>query len=315
VAPQDCAARGANSSLAKLLHLLESRPETDALATHQADWLNGRLCGRFGVTDENNALKLGYDARRRCWPDWLDALSLPPGCLPQVRVPGTPLGRIEAALSRRWGLAPDTQLVCGTTDSTAGVIATGASNPGDAVTALGSTLVLKVIASEPVTAAEYGVYSHRLGDRWLVGGASNSGGAVLNRYFNACRLEQLSARIDASRPTGLDYYPLPGVGERFPLADPHKRPMLAPRPDSDVVFLQGLLEGIAGIEAKGYRLLADLGAPYPQRVLSVGGGAHNAQWTQIRRRLLNVPVQPARYGEAAYGAALLARDGRDERND
>ena len=306
-APADSAAAGATSSLAKLLYLLERCPVTQPRAAHQGDWLNGMLCGTFGICDENNALKLGYDARRRRWPDWIDALGLPDGCLPAVRPPGTPLGEITPALCQRWGLAPGASLVCGTTDSTAGVIATGALNVGDAVTALGSTLVLKVVSQQPVTASLHGVYSHRLGDRWLAGGASNTGGGVLAQFFDATQLAALSAQVDPRHPICLDYYPLPGVGERFPVADPHKQPRIHPRPKSDVRFLQGLLQAIARIERHGYRLLAGLGAPYPTRVLTVGGGADNVQWTEIRRRLLGVPVSPAQHREAAYGAALLAR--------
>jgi len=308
-APADSAATGASSSLAKLLYLLEHHACAQPLAAHQADWLGGMLCGRFGVCDENNALKLGYDAQQRRWPAWLAGLGLPPGCLPQVQPPGTPLGDILPALCERWGLAPGTQLVCGTTDSTAGVIATGARALGDAVTALGSTLVLKVISDKPVTSPRHGVYSHRLGDRWLVGGASNTGGAVLASYFDAEKIAALSAQIDPRHPICLEYYPLPGVGERFPVADPHLQSRVQPRPASDVRFLQGLLQGVARIELRGYRLLAELGAPWPTRVLTVGGGAMNAPWTELRRRLLRVPVMPAAHGEAAYGAALLAREG------
>src|SRR3712207_7580953 len=38
---------------------------------HQADWVAGRLLDRFARTDENNALKTGYDPVERRWPDWL----------------------------------------------------------------------------------------------------------------------------------------------------------------------------------------------------------------------------------------------------
>jgi sugar (pentulose or hexulose) kinase len=110
-----------------------------------------------------------------------------------------------------------------------------------------------------------------------------------------------------AQPTGLDYYPLPAVGERFPICDAQLEPRLDPRPASDAKFFQGILEGLASIEKRGYELLAELGAPYPSRVLTVGGGADNPGWTIIRERLLGVPVEKALYREAAYGAALLAR--------
>src|SRR3546814_17941127 len=62
----------------------------------------------------------------------------------------------------------------GTTDGVAAFIATQASGIGDAVTSLGSTLTLKILSARPIFAPAMGVYSHRLGERWLAGGASNS---------------------------------------------------------------------------------------------------------------------------------------------
>jgi hypothetical protein len=177
------------------------------------------------------------------------------------------------------------------------------------VTTLGTTLVVKVLSDRPVFAARYGVYSHRLGDSWLVGGASNSGGAVLRRFFADDELAALSARIDPARASPLDYYPLPRPGERFPVADPALLPRLDPRPADRVAFLHGVLEGLARIEALGYRRLAELGAPFPTRVLTTGGGAVNATWTAIRARHLGVPVSAVADRDAAYGAALLARAG------
>ncbi len=307
VAPQDSAARSPSSSLAKLLYLRGKLAEPHCLALHQADWLAGKLTGRFGISDENNALKMGYDPLERAWPDWMSRLQLRPGQLPTVVAPGTVIGRIDAGLAGRWGWPLDVEVVAGTTDSTAGFIATGAHATGHAVTALGSTLVLKVLSDKPVFAARYGVYSHRLGERWLVGGASNAGGSVLRRFFTAQQIAHYSGLMQPQTPTGLDYYPLPAPGERFPVCDPALQPRLTPRPASDVQFLQGILEGLGRIEQRGYERLAALGAPYPERVISVGGGAGNAPWTIIRRRMLGVPVTAARHQEAAYGAALLAR--------
>ncbi len=312
VAPAETAAHGASCSLAKLMWLLEHRPtQADGAhhALHQADWLVGRLTGCWGQSDANNCLKLGYDAVTERWPDWLDALQVPRGLLPEVRPPGTALAPLSAAARRALGLPADTRVVAGTTDSTAAILATGAAEPGEAVTSLGSTLVLKVLCERPVFAPAYGVYSQPLGHLWLVGGGSNAGGAVLRHYFSDAQMAQMGPLLDPSRPTGLDYYPLLRPGERFPVNDARLPPRVLPRPDDPIRFFQGLLEGIARIEADGYRRLAELGAPYPVAVRSVGGGAANAAWTQIRARLLDTRMVPAAHSEAAYGAALLARRG------
>lgn len=307
LAPPDSPARGPSSALAKLLYLLDQRPVgTPAHAAHQADWINGRLGGRFGLADENNVLKLGYDPLARAWPDWLARLPFPPGLLPRVRPVGVPLGSVTPAVAGQLGLPDDVLLVAGTTDSNAAALAAGIGRPGEAVTSLGSTLVLKVLSTRPIAAARYGVYSHRIGDHWLAGGASNAGGRVLRQHFSDAELVALSRHIDPSRPLGLGYYPLPGVGERFPYSDPQMSPRMHPVPADRGRFLQAILEGLADIEAQGYARLAQLGAPYPTRVYSAGGGAVNEAWRQIRERRLGVPVCRAVQTEAAYGVALLA---------
>jgi sugar (pentulose or hexulose) kinase len=307
IAPADCAAQGVASSLAKMLYLRETISEPIYLALHQADWLTGMLTGQFGTSDENNALKLGYDPLQRRWPDWLSRLNVQAEHLPEVLPAGSVIGTLSHRLAERWNLADGVQVVAGTTDSTAGFIAAGDDTTGTAVTALGSTLVVKVLSDQPVFAAHYGVYSHRLGDRWLLGGASNAGGATLLKFFTPCDIRRFTRLLKPQQLTGLDYYPLPATGERFPRPDPNLPPRLEPRPASDAVFFQGILEGLAAIEQRGYRLLAELGAPYPLRVFTVGGGAKNPGWIQIREQRLAVPVTAALHQQASFGAALLAR--------
>jgi sugar (pentulose or hexulose) kinase len=184
-------------------------------------------------------------------------------------------------------------------------------------------MVLKVVSDRPITNADYGIYSHRwdhgLGDSpqgclWLVGGASNVGGAVLRQFFEQQQLldlsEKLSDRLNPYYPSALDYYPLSQIGDRFPINDPLLKPRLEPRPSDPVEFLHGLLESMARIEAQGYALLQTMGAAPVTKVYTAGGGAKNAVWTKIRDRHLphlQSPSADPLKTEAAYGAALLAR--------
>ena len=307
VAPATAAVHSPSSSLAKLLWMQDQALlETGLKALHQADWVSGKLRGKYDCSDENNALKLGYDPVNRVWPDWLGQLNLPKYCLPTVVPAGTVLGPIHPDIAAQFGFSTDCQIVSGTTDSTATFIASGAQQLGDALTVLGSTLVIKILADKPIYSPELGIYSHRLGDQWLVGGASNSGGAVLKQFFDDKQLEQLSAQIELNKPVTLEYMPLPSVGERFPVNNPDLEPLMSPRPANDVDFLHALLESMSKIESQGYAALSKLGAPMPTSIRSSGGGAKNPQWQALRQKRLNVPFLTASHHEAAVGAALLA---------
>jgi sugar (pentulose or hexulose) kinase len=303
-APAESAAHGPTSGLAKALQL-QALDGVRAIV-HQADWVASRLTGLAPRSDENNALKTGYDPVARRWPAWIAATGLRDGLLPAVLVPGTPIAPLSAAIAERFGLPRRAMVCAGTTDGCAAFLATGAAQPGEAVTALGTTLVVKLMSERPIFAPRFGIYSHRIGDRWLAGGASNTGGGALARFFGPDAIAALSQRIDPARDSGLDYYPLARPGERFPVNDPDLAPRVAPRPADDALFLHGLLEGIARIERLSYERLAELGAGWPTALYTVGGGAANATWSALRSRIVGIPPAAARSEASAVGAARLA---------
>ena len=312
IAPDNHTVLSATSSLAKLLWFQDFREETaPTVFLHQADWLAFLLHGKLGISDYHNALKLGFDVDTLCYPNWLIegiAGAATPE-LPQVVAPGTPVGEVRAQVGDRFGFPRDCMICAGTTDSIAAFLASGVNLPGEAVTSLGSTLAVKLLSHTRVDDSRYGIYSHKLGDLWLVGGASNTGGAVLRHFFTDTELENYSTQIDPAQESLLDYYPLLKKGDRFPINDPNLPPRLEPRPTDSVEFLHGLLESIARIEARGYQLLQEFGATALTKVYTAGGGAKNSVWSAIRKRYLKVPVVMPIHTAAAYGTALLAMRG------
>lgn len=311
-APAESAVHGASSSLAKALYLLEKHPETEIFC-HQADWLASHLTGNYGISDENNCLKLGFDSIKQQWPDWIlsntENVTISADMLPKVVQPGANLGPVKPELIERYNLAENCIAIAGTTDSNAAVLATGANDIGDAVTSLGSTLVIKLFSEHPLFFPEYGIYSHRLNNHWLVGGASNSGGSVLLQHFSLAQLDKMTPQLKPEQNTGLNYYPLPSTGERFPVSDVNKQNMTTPRPEDDVDFFQALLEGMANIEAEGFNKLKALGGTSVKKIFTAGGGNKNIAWTKIRELTTGIPIVAAEYSEASYGCALLARQG------
>jgi len=299
------------------------------------------------VSDWHNALKLGYDVRSLEYPPWLmhclESIGIPAYVLPDVVAPGEAIGTVSLDFANLYGFSHETVLVGGTTDSNAAFIAAAAAGAsggvpsyGVAVTSLGSTLAIKMLSKTFVEDSNRGVYSHRFPilnanaskdgndktttDRqeelWLVGGASNVGCAVLRQEnFSNEELMDLSKDMDVSTDSLLKYYPLTKMGERFPIADGMKEPVLDPKPDSRQEYLKGVLQGIALVEVMGFEILGELGASpsFPNVVMTAGGGSKNDAWLQMRERLLkkcsggdNVTVRKADNAEASFGAAILA---------
>ncbi len=269
---------------------------------HQADWLMGWLLGDWRWGEEGNNLRLGWDLERRSWAGCIDALPWREA-LPQIRASGEILGSLGAEAAASLDLPVDCQVVAGSTDANAAVLAADPA-PEEGITVLGTTLVLKQFVPRPIRGP--GVSCHRVAGRWLAGGASNAGAGVLLRFFRPEQLAELSRQIDPDRPTGLQLRPIPARGERFPWDDPDLEPVLEPRPVSDARFLQALLEGLTSLECAGWERLRELGAPPIRRLITLGGGARNPQWRALRQRALGLPVLNRPELSASRGMALLA---------
>ena len=304
--PNGGSAASSSGSVARSLRLLEqlsAHPGSELLLRHQADWLMGWLLGDWSWGEEGNNLRLGWDLLNNQWAGGI-AGSNWASALPTVIPSGQLVGSIGDAAAAELKLPASCQIVSGTTDANAAVLA-AEPQEGDGVAVLGTTLVLKQFAPEPLSGP--GINNHRIAGRWLVGGASNAGGGVLRQFFSDEQLAELSRQINPERSTGLNLLPLPHKGERFPIDDPELEPVLEPRPVSDALYLQALLEGLSNIERQGWERLEQLGAPMMQRVLSVGGGANNPQWRALRQKLLNKPVLNRSKASPAAAMSRLAR--------
>ena len=301
LSPQDGPASSSSGSLARALHLVEQH-QAPLLLRHQADWISGWLLDDWSYGEEGNNLRLGWDLNKQSWPDsfisqpWWDAL-------PEIRASGSVLGALSPQRAKDLDLPEDLLVVAGTTDSNAAVLTADAEDD-EGITVLGSTLVLKQFTDQPL-APWPGTSNHRVGGRWLCGGASNAGAAVLKQLFPDIDLAELSRQIDPDLSSGLQLRPLPRCGERFPVDDPQLEPILTPRPVSDSLYLHGLLEGLTTIEQAGWQRLTSLGADPPKKIVTLGGGARNPQWRRLRERQLCVPIRSCNTPPAA-GVARLA---------
>jgi D-ribulokinase len=315
---------GPTWTLPTLLALLAEHPE--GRLRHQGDVVNAHLVGHPVATDTSSALKTGYDLLERRWPgEVLDALGVDPAHLPDVVLPGTPLGGLDAAVADRTGLRVGTPVVAGMTDGCAAQLGAGAVTPGSWNAVLGTTLVLKGVTEDLLHDPTGAVYSHLgpQGGWWLPGGASSTGAAVLAELVHPDCFEGHTEALLAEEPVGLPVvYPLSGRGERFPFAAPEASGFWlddgrARRLDELVGAVgerhafAGLAEGVAFVERLAFEHLGRLGADVDGPRTITGGATANRWWNQRRADVLGVPLHRPRHAEPALGMALLARAAAD----
>ncbi len=302
----------ASFALTKLVYLVRRQPalwERVHRVVHQTDWIVGMLCGCYDVTDVSTALKTGADPAGLTWPAAVESvLGISRQRLPSIVLPGTPVGTVTPRAAEATLLPAGTPVIAGCTDGTAGALASGASRTGDLNVTLGTTLVFKAIADDPLMDPLGAVYNHRHpAGGYLPGAASSTGGDWTRAWFPPeADLDQLGRQAAGRLPTGRVVYPLVKRGERFPfacaaaegfgqedLADPAER------------FAAGM-EGVAMLERMGIERLEALGLAVGPTLYATGGAVAGETWLRVRaavnRRTYCVP----RYPDCAVGAAVLA---------
>ena len=222
-------------------------------------------------------------------------------------LPGTPIGQVTAAAAKATGLPAGTPVVAGCTDGTAGCLASGAAAAGDLNVTLGTTLVFKAVAAEPLVDPAGAVYNHRHpGGGFLPGAASSTGAGWVADDFPTADLNQLGGQAAALLPTRRLVYPLATIGERFPFAVPTARGFgLADIASPAERFAAGM-EGTAQIERLGIERFESLGLRVGQTISQPAAPWRRTRGCEFAPRLRGgctpVPEQP----ECAVGAAVLA---------
>jgi xylulokinase len=300
---------GPSFSLVKAAWVRKTEPEVwqrTRYILHPADWLSGKLAGQFGISDFTNALKLGYDPESRSWIGTVRAAGLPEDRLPVVRRPGEQIGQVSSVAAAETGLPVRTSVLAGATDGMASVIASGASQPGDANTTLGTTLVWKVL-HDGKPAARSGIYFHlHPGGLWVPGAASNTGLGSIKTAGGTASLGEMDRLATNYFPTSVVCYMLPGQGERFPFANPKAESFVEGNPRDAGESYAAQLQAIGFVERWGYEILEECGVKVGDRVFSAGAAAKSPVLSQLRANILGRTVVQSRYSTAAFGAAILA---------
>lgn len=301
---------GTSYSLPRVLWLKEECPqiyERSAVIAHQADYIAGLLCGEYCTSDYSNALKTGYDLIDGKWPhEFADVFGLDLSKQPKIVRPGAPIANVSAQAAKEFGLSVRTVVTGGSTDGYASALAAGAVSDGRWASIIGTTFVLKGVTSDLVIDPNGSSYSHMLpSGQWLLGGAANLGGRVLNGVVGPDGFEEMNRRSEEMIPTGIRCYPLTGKGERFPFVLPECEAFYIGDISNGRLY-PAVMEGIAYAERMALDHMAALGCRIGDTLYSTGGACRSDLWLKIRASVQNRRICVPEVVDAAMGSALLA---------
>ncbi|MFG1712053.1 gluconokinase [Micromonospora sp. NPDC049203] len=306
--------------LPKLVWFAEREPKLHQRVAHWVgikELVLRRLTGAL-VTDHSVASATGLmDIHRLVWDaEALRLAGITEERLPRL-VPTTHvLPGFTAEAARATGLPANTPLVVGAGDGPLANLGLGAVRPGVVACSIGTSGAMRVMVEHPGVDPLGGVFCYALTeDRWVVGGAINNGGIVL-QWANDALAPELGAHAEeelldlaAQAPVGsgglimLPYL----LSERAPhwnalprgayvgLTHGHGRPHLVRAALEGVC--QQLALVLASVRAAGNEV---------REIRASGGFARSPLWRQILADALGMPVRfPAGHEGSGFGAALL----------
>ncbi len=272
--------------LPKLRWLQANRPDILDHASHWMgikDYVIWHLSGEF-ITDCSNAAATGMlNLQTLQWDELACSLAnIKEGSLLPVQPTTFIIPQIRAEIAAELGLPVNTALVLGAGDGPLANLGSGAIHPGQAATTIGSSGACRSVASAPVLQDErMRLWSYPLlDDLWIIGGAENSGGMVVDWFQknmlpaadnNFTAMMQAAAGVPAGSD-GLIFLPYL-FGERAPIWDVTARGALIglDAQHTPAHLARAMLEGTVFALYDVYQALCDT-AISPITEIRVSGG-------------------------------------------
>ncbi len=308
--------------LPKLLWFAERQPSTFA-AAHR--WVGikelvvARLTGAWAV---DHSIASGTGLLELATLDWdrealalagIDADRLAP------LVPATERLALSRDAAAELGLEPGLPVIVGAADGPLANLGVGAVAPGVAACSIGTSGALRVMVPRPGIDPGRRVFCFALTPgRWLVGGAINNGGVVLQWAGEALapdlgeHAEAALVELAAGVPAGSDgLLMLPYLlSERAPHWSPVPRGAYVglTRHHGRAHLVRAALEGVCLQLACVLASMRDAGSAVHE-VRATGGFARSPAWRQMLADALGIAIGfPAGHEGSAFGAALLGME-------
>jgi gluconokinase len=219
------------------------------------------------------------------------------------------------------GLSPNTPFVIGASDGVLANVGVGAIQPGQVAITVGTSGAVRTVSFSPSTDEEARTFCYALTqDRWIVGGATNSGGDLLRWMSESVlagapgssppAIERLLSLAESVPPgaNGLLFLPFL-TGERAPYWDPDARgAWVGLRLHHQTAHLaRAALEGVTFTLRAITEAVRDTSGTQMETIRASGGFVRSPFWLQLVADVLDATVEVPENREAsAMGAAVMA---------
>jgi xylulokinase len=299
----------------KILWLRENEPDVFAKVAKflmVEDYLIYRLTGKYATDHSLNPSTLYYDLRHGVWwQDMLDFLGISTNHLPELKNSGEIVGNITAEI----GLTQNTVVTTAPIDQIAAAVGSGNIKTGMVTETTGSALAICATLSKPVCdpKMQVGLYRHALPEHFILMPWVPTAGMVLRWFRDELGrgedYAELSSLAEKISPGSDGLLMLPHLSGAFsPEVNPAARGVFygISLSHSRGHFVRAIFESVAYMLRDNIEMLEELGLDCSM-IYSLGGGARNPIWVQIKADVLNKPISVPECDEATcLGTAILA---------
>lgn len=301
-------------TLPALLWIKENEPETWKKVKRimfAKDYVRHRFTGDFCTDYIEAEGSMFFDFDKLKWEEkYLKILGIDQTFLPKVVNPFDMVGTVTEEIADKFGISPDTQVICGSTDTAMEIFASGAIKKGDATVKLATAGRICVVSDTIIPDPQIVNYSHIVKGLYYIGTATKACALSL-RWFRDVfggkyeEFDDMAESVDIGAD-GLIYHPYLN-GELTPYGDTNLRGSFTgiSIAHTKAHFVRAIMEGVAlslldcktYLESKGVKM---------NSATIIGGGAKSKVWRKIVADCLGIKLIVTEHSDSSFGSAMLA---------
>lgn len=310
-------------TLPKILWVQENEPENWAKVRYMMmpkDYLGFWLTDTFATDFSDAAGTLMLDIDKKVWAQpILDTFDIPADRLPKLFESQDQIGLLTADIKALFGFEVDVPVFAGGADNACAAVGSGIIKDGAGMCSIGTSGVF--LSFENDASADYQgklhLFNHAAKGSYYSMGVTLAAGNSLDWFKNTFAKDlsfgDLLGGISELKPgaDGLLFTPYI-VGERTPHVDSQIRGSFIGIDTHHTLthFAKAVLEGITFSLKDAQVMMENIAGRQFDRIVSVGGGAKNADWLQMQADIFNATIVNLTVEQGpGLGAAMLAAIG------